>query len=212
MTGDLIGRLSEDLSPRRGNLVARRLGLALAFGGAAALVGVAATLGLNRHMATAATHAIFWIKLAYAGAVAAIGAWSVERIARPGGSAGRRLPLLAAPILALAGLASVRLLAASPEDRVRLVLGHSASVCPWYILLTSVPILIGLVWALRGLAPTRLRTAGAVAGVTAGGLGACVYCLHCPENAAPFVAIWYSLGMAASGLLGAFLGPRVLRW
>jgi hypothetical protein len=39
-----------------------------------------------------------------------------------------------------------------------------------------------------------------------------VYALHCPELAAPFIAIWYVIGMAAPVVLGAALGPRLLRW
>jgi hypothetical protein len=27
-----------------------------------------------------------------------------------------------------------------------------------------------------------------------------------------FVATWYTLGIAATGALGALLGPRLLRW
>jgi hypothetical protein len=65
---------------------------------------------------------------------------------------------------------------------------------------------------MRGLGPTNLRAAGAIAGLTSGGVGAAVYALHCPESAAPFIVIWYSLGMAAAGALGALLGPRLLRW
>lgn len=65
---------------------------------------------------------------------------------------------------------------------------------------------------LRGLAPTRLRLAGAAAGFAAGSLGALVYSLHCPELAAPFLAIWYLLGMLIPTAIGAWLGPRLLRW
>ena len=36
--------------------------------------------------------------------------------------------------------------------------------------------------------------------------------LHCPEPAAPFLAIWYLLGMLVPTAIGAWLGPRLLRW
>jgi hypothetical protein len=65
---------------------------------------------------------------------------------------------------------------------------------------------------LRQLAPTRLRLAGAGAGLLAGALGATVYGLHCPETGAAFVATWYSLGVATWAAIGAALGPRLLRW
>ncbi len=50
------------------------------------------------------------------------------------------------------------------------------------------------------------------AGLAAGGIAATMYGLHCPEWAASFVATWYSLGILASGVLGAVIGRRVLRW
>jgi hypothetical protein len=39
-----------------------------------------------------------------------------------------------------------------------------------------------------------------------------VYALHCPELAAPFLAVWYVLGMAIPVLVGAALGRWLLRW
>jgi hypothetical protein len=65
---------------------------------------------------------------------------------------------------------------------------------------------------MKGLAPTRLRLAGAVAGLLAGAVGALVYCLHCPEMGAPFIGFWYLLGTLIPTSVGALLGPQLLRW
>jgi hypothetical protein len=65
---------------------------------------------------------------------------------------------------------------------------------------------------MKGLAPTRLRLAGAAAGLLAGTTGALVYCLHCPELEAPFLGFWYLLGMLIPTAVGALLGSRLLRW
>ena len=65
---------------------------------------------------------------------------------------------------------------------------------------------------MKELAPTRLRLAGATAGLAAGSAAALVYCLHCPELAAPFVGFWYVLGMLIPAAAGALIGPRLLRW
>jgi hypothetical protein len=46
----------------------------------------------------------------------------------------------------------------------------------------------------------------------AGALGALGYALSCEESSPAFVAVWYTAGVALVGLLGAALGPRVLRW
>jgi pimeloyl-ACP methyl ester carboxylesterase len=54
--------------------------------------------------------------------------------------------------------------------------------------------------------------AGAAAGFAAGAAGALVYTLHCPEMTAPFLGIWYVLGMLIPTAVGAELGPSLLRW
>ena len=76
----------------------------------------------------------------------------------------------------------------------------------------ALPVLAALFVALRSLAPTRLRAAGAAAGALAGGIAAVAYALHCDEMTLPFVAVWYVLGMAIPALLGTLLAPRWLRW
>jgi len=91
-------------------------------------------------------------------------------------------------------------------------MGQSAGVCAFLILMLSAPIYAGLLLALRRLAPTRLALAGAAAGLAAGGWAACVYAIHCPESTAPFIVIWYSLGMALAAGLGAAIGRLALRW
>jgi hypothetical protein len=65
---------------------------------------------------------------------------------------------------------------------------------------------------MKGFAPTRLRLAGAAAGLAAGATGAAVYSLHCPELAAPFLGTWYVIGVLIPTAAGALIGPRVLRW
>jgi hypothetical protein len=112
----------------------------------------------------------------------------------------------------MATLAVVQLVNGPAAAREHLVMGFSAAAAPWRILAAGLPPLVGLAWAVRGLAPTRLVFAGAMIGLTAGGFGAASYAMHCQESAAPFLLIWYSLGVVACAFLGAVTGPRVLRW
>jgi hypothetical protein len=93
-----------------------------------------------------------------------------------------------------------------------MVLGTTWRTCPFNIALLAVPALLVGLWALRGGAPTRPGWAGAGAGLLAGALAALVYALHCPEMAAPFLAVWYVVGIAIPAALGALLGARWLRW
>jgi len=98
------------------------------------------------------------------------------------------------------------------EAAYQAVLGKTALPCVFLVAALSLPALVAIFIALRSLAPTRLTAAGAAAGTLAGGLGAAVYALHCNEMTLPFVAVWYVLGMAIPGALGALLGRRWLHW
>lgn len=212
MSESLIQRLSDDLKPAPEDYVARRLALALGLSALIALIGMLTMIGPRADMVTALGSTMFWTKLAYTGAIGLVGIWAVERLSRPAVRAGHRLIWIAAPLAGMSLMALWRLSTAAPELRRTLLMGASADVCAWRIMATSVPIFLGLIWAMRGLAPTRPGIAGAVAGLTSGGIGAAIYALHCPETAAPFVAIWYSLGMVGMGMIGWLAGPRLLRW
>jgi hypothetical protein len=109
-------------------------------------------------------------------------------------------------------MAGVRMAQAPPEAHHALLMGHSAMFCPWRILVIGLPVLAGAVWAVRGLAPTRLGLAGLFAGAAAGGIGAAIYAIACNETSAPFLAIWYTLGIVILTALGALTGSRLLRW
>jgi hypothetical protein len=109
-------------------------------------------------------------------------------------------------------LAAMTLAAASPQDRVQLILGQTAAACPFLIALVAAPLLAAHLVVMRSLAPTRLRWAGAASGFAAGSIGALVYTLHCPELAPPFIGIWYLIGVLIPTGIGAWLGPSLLRW
>lgn len=212
MSEDLIARLSADVQPVPRLAVPRRMAIGVAAGVAASTLLVATTLGFRPDMAQAAAGGMFWVKLFYALALGGLAFWTCDRLARPAGRARRRAQWIAAPVLAVAGLAAWQLASSPAAFRMPMLMGHSAQVCPWLIFGFSLPPLVGLVWAVRGLAPTRLRLAGTMLGLAAGGAGAAVYALHCDESGAPFLAVWYTLGVMGSGLLGTLAGPRLLRW
>lgn len=91
--------------------------------------------------------------------------------------------------------------------RLALVEGRTALACTVSIAALSLPVFVLSMFALRGLASTRPRAAGAAAGLLAGAAAAAVYALHCDEMALPFLAVWYVLGVAVPAALGALLGP-----
>jgi len=209
---DLARQLSENLAPVTASFVARRLLLGLAAGSLVSVIFVLAVLGLRPDLVPAMGTAMFWAKLVYPLSLAWIAGLAAERLARPAASARNRLVWLTAPFAAVAVLAIVQLIVVAPESRESVVMGGSARVCPFLVLLSSLPPLAGLVWAMRGLAPVRLRETGAIIGLAAGGVGAFAYAWHCTEWGAAFLALWYTAGILACAGLGALLGPSLLRW
>ncbi len=211
-TDDLIAVLSRQAEAVDPRAPVRRLLLASLLGVAAALPLMLWRLGVNPDLATDMQVPMFWIKWGFVAVVAGASAVLVARLARPGVDARRAAQAVVAPLVALWGLAAVVLLAAAPAERMPLVMGSSWSSCPLNIVMLSLPAFVLLLAAMRTLAPTRLRLAGAATGLFAGALGTLAYLLHCPELAAPFLAIWYVLGMAIPAVIGAAIGPRILRW
>jgi hypothetical protein len=209
-TGRLIGLLATGAGPAPRAPVARRLAPVLAGALAASAVVSIAALGLIPPAMWSG--AAPWMKLGYAGGLGAAGAWLVARLARPAARIGAAPYALAAVVAAMLLVGAADLALEPPAGRYSHLVGQSAARCPWAILVLSIPALAGVMWALRGLAPTRLRLAGLGAGLLAGAIGAAGYSLSCTEQSAAFIAVWYSLGIALSGLLGGVLGGRLLRW
>jgi hypothetical protein len=209
-TDELIGLLAQGAGAVPRGVVARRLGPAIVLGLAASLA--LAFLGLGSVPAQTFEWPAPWFKLAYAAAMAAAAAALSAGLARPLWRSAAPAWAVGAVALGAAFVGVSAWFGAPREERLVGLLGHSWALCPWFVLALSLPALAGMLWALRGLAPTRPRAAGFAAGLLAGALGAAGYALSCSELALSFVAAWYTLGMLMAGLLGAALGPRVLRW
>jgi|SRR5579883_2166724 len=210
-TADLIELLARDVRAIRPGIVNGRLAAALVAGGLVTLAIVA--LGLRcQPLLLAAQQPWFWMKAAYTGLLTVWGAVIVRRLSVPGSRAGAAPLVAALIILAMIALAAGQMILAAPGGRLALWLGHTWKVCSPLILLLALPIYAGLIAAMRRLAPTRPVLAGAAAGFLSGALAATLYGLHCPEQAAAFVATWYTLGIAAATVLGALTGGRLLRW
>ncbi len=211
---DLILRLSRDVQPVAPGGVQRRLASFAAAGLVMSAALMLLWLGLRPDLGRAVLGTMLWEKGAYTLALAASGVLMTESLARPDGRTPRvavAIALVAFGSIGFHGL--VQMVGAGDAGaRHLLLMGASARVCALYVFLISAPMLVLLLAGMRTLAPTRLRLAGFAAGLGAGGVGAFVYSLHCPETAAPFVAIWYSLGVAATAGLGWLTGPIALRW
>ena len=205
----MLARGSAEVAPRA---IERRFVMGIGLGVMASSLLLVATLDIRVDLAMAARLPMFWLKLGFAASLMLASLAAAVRLSRPGTPVGRAPAAIATPIAALWLLAVVTLMTATPGQRLALLLGATWTVCPLLIAMLAVPVFVGSMWALAGLAPTRLRMAGAAAGLLSGATAALLYSLHCPEMAAPFLATWYVLGIAIPMVFGALHGPRFLRW
>ena len=211
-TDELVTLLAAGVAPVPASAVGRRFAVAMGWGLPGAVLLLVFALGIRSDLAHAAGELMFWLKPAFAACLALAALIAAQRLARPGMRLGLAWAALATPVLVLWLIAAVMLFNAAPAQRTDLILGNTWKECPFNIAFISLPLFAATLWVMKGLAPTRLTLAGASAGLLAGALGALVYALHCPESTAPFLAVWYVLGIAIPTLAGAVLGPRVLRW
>ena len=211
-TDELIAVLASAAGPVEPAALRRRFVTALGWGAFGTTLLMAVMLGVRPDLTEAARLPMFWVKLVFPAALFAGAVLAALRLSRPGARLGRVPTAVSAPVLAMWLLAGIVLLRAAPAERFELVLGQSAASCPFTIALLSVPLFGAVLWAMRGLAPTRLALAGAAAGLLAGAGGTLAYALYCTEMAAPFIGVWYLIGMLIPSAAGALLGPRLLRW
>ncbi|MEN9889254.1 MAG: hypothetical protein RL559_1291 [Pseudomonadota bacterium] len=210
-TQALIERLASDTrpAPAPARLQLARAGL---LGGLVGILLLLTLWGINPQMRAMAVHPAFLTKMVWLAGLIAFSVHGLLRLSRPGLSAGQTWKGLALCLLAMWGLGVAQSWQAQADARLALWLGASWPVCSVSIAALALPVLAALFWALRQLAPTNPALAGAVAGVLASSLAACLYSLHCPETSFGFFALWYVAGMAAVTALGAALGQRLLRW
>lgn len=152
------------------------------------------------------------LKLAYVCILALSSGLLLFRLGKPGLSfQAHQLVVFALPVVMLA-YGAVGYMVTPEDQKANALWGHSYLTCPWTIASLSVPGLLASFWAVSKMAPTSIRLTGAACGLFAGALGATGYALSCSEVAAPFVALWYTLGIGLVTVLGALLAPRLIRW
>lgn len=210
-TDELISMLAGDAGAVAPRIWQQRYALALSAGFIGAMLLMILLLGVRPDITDAVRLPMFWVKLAFPAALAAGALLAAVRLSRPGVATGGAGAMLAAPVLVIWVLAAMALLGA-PEDRAMLLWGETWAACLVNIPMLSVPAFVAVFWVMKSLAPVRPALAGAAAGLLAGAVSAVVYALHCPELAAPFIGLWYLLGMLIPAALGALIGPRLLRW
>ena len=209
-TDQLIRSLVADLPTSSGS-VAKAIALNLSIATVISLATMLLWIGLRPEISEAMETAPFWIKAGYTFMLGTAGLFAVERLGRPGATAGSSFAVGMVTISVVSVAAAVEIFAAQAADRDQLWLGSSYLICPWAIVVLSLPLLVAALAILRQLAPTNYLAAGGAAGLMAGGYGACVYSLHCTEYGLPFLATWYTAGVLFVCVIGILLSG-LLRW
>jgi hypothetical protein len=171
-----------------------------------------AILGMRHDMADAVVSVRFLVKSATVLILAACALGLVVHLSHPDANPGRLIWALAIAPLMLA-IAVIVELAVTPSQRWESQLfGYHWLACLMLIPLFSIPPLAGLLYALSQAAPRDAGLAGAIAGLSAGGIAASVYVIHCPDDSPLFMAAWYTLAVGFVTLVGYLIGRRWLRW
>jgi len=212
-TDELISLLATGTEAVDARLPVRRFFVAVLAGMIVATLLTSAWLGVRPTLVRDFPVPMFWVKESFCASLGVAGLVAAFRVGRPGFHLGWVwAAAVATPVIVLWLLAAAALLVADPGSRSELIFGHTARVCSVRIALISIPLFVGVFAAMRGFAPTRLRLAGAAGGFAAGSVGALVYSLHCPELAAPFLGLWYVMGILIPTAVGAWVGAQALRW
>jgi hypothetical protein len=209
-TDQLIEILSANVEPIRGERLRKGLVLALLVGGVGAFCVMLGTVGLRPNGPPGLEYLA--LRLVFTFSVIAIAATLLSRLARPGQRAGKLLTLTFLPFLVIVAAGAIAIGLEKPMTWGRMLFGMNWMTCLLCIPLFAVVPFVALVWFLRGGAPTNLKLTGAIAGLLAGALGATAYAFHCPDDSIPFIAFWYASMVGICSLIGAVLGPKLLRW
>jgi len=211
-TDQLIDLLSTNVEPVKSGYIKKTLVFALLIGGVAAFCVMLTTVGLRSQTSDRLHPGYLVLKLLFTISLVGLGATLLARLMRPGQSDRKQFTLIVVPFLMIAGAGMIALAFGEPMAWGRMLFGMHWVTCLLCIPLFAVVPFAALVWALRRGAPTNLTQTGAIAGLVAGALGATAYAFHCPDDSVPYIAIWYGTLVAFCGVIGAILGPRLLRW
>jgi hypothetical protein len=211
-TEDLVAVLARAAGPVDGRAVNRQFILTLLLAVLLCLAAMLLFLGIRPDWRSAVESPMFWIKLAFPASVAFASFALLRRLGYPGMRLGAIPTALGAPFAVLWLMALAVLAAAPVSARPGLIMGISWWQCPLLIAGLAVPAFVLSFRAISALAPTRLALTGAAAGIFAGSAAAFAYAFSCVETEAPFLAVWYVLGILIPTGAGAWLGRRLLRW
>ena len=209
-TPALIALLASDPLPSRPPAWHLPLAATVALG--LSLAMVVGGWGLHADLRGLVASASYQLKTVWLLGLALSSGTLVWRLARPAERDGYGMHGIGVFLLIMACTGAYNLWQADPADRLTLLMGQSWWSCPLSIALIALPWLAVWLLYLRQMAPTRLAWSGASAGFLSGAMATGLFSLHCTDTSYAFFSVWYVAGMGLSTAMGAFLGPRYLRW
>lgn len=211
-TKDLIQQLAAEARPLRKGAASLGLVFGIAVGALVSFGAIASWLGWPLTAVPYTGVPAFLMKLAFAVSLLALAGVFLFASGRPGHRLGKRLSWLLLPPALVFVAAAMEWAIAAPRLRSETWLDASWLTCILSITALSIPVLAGISWAFRRLAPTNFPISGFLAGITSGAAAAVVYALYCPETTATFLAAWYTAGILTAGLVGFAAATRLLKW
>lgn len=211
-TSDLIALLGNNVEPVDRNRLARVMAVAIPASAALALGAMIFLFGVRTDLASSAAIMVA-LKIFFTAGIVILTSVYLLRIARPGGDRKTSFRTIAVPFIGIALLAAISLGLAPETSWHGMTFGNHWQECFISIPIIAVIPFSILILALRYAgAPTDLVRAGAFAGLVAGAISATGYALHCSDDSVAFIALWYGGTIGLCALVGAYLGPRLLRW
>jgi hypothetical protein len=209
-TDQLISELSSDQAPRANPGL--RVAAAIATGWLAAVAGLAVVEGPPMAAVAHTGSAAFAVKLGYALSLGSLTTVAALAAGRPGRTLAGPIALIAVPILLLLAVSLIELASADRAAWPGMLFGSHYWSCFASVSLASLPVFVGMMWAYRILAPTRLALAGFLVGLSSGAAGAVAFALYCHETTAAFLMTAYTPAMLIPAALGALVARPLLRW
>lgn len=217
-TDDLIRALAQDAAMPAGPGLRAALMLAMVPALLVSFAVMMMTVGMRQDFAKAFMDGAVPFKLAVTLVLTAGALLLARRAARPEDEPRLWRYLVPAGVVVLAGLLFEVVATKDGVDMTGLFdldftsKPNTPLACVSLVLLFSLPPLIAAFHVMRRGAARSPALAGAAAGLFAAGIGASVYALHCVNDDAMFVAIWYGIAVAIVAGAGALLGRKLLNW
>lgn len=209
-TDNLISALVAD--NRSSSNLGRSLAIALFGGMVVAGVAFFTTLGARPDIDSAMKTSRFLFKFVVTLSLVAASLGVLWRIGRPGVPLAIPSWLLTVPIVVLIAAIVLELLNTPQSSWSGRLVGSNAYHCLTAIPLLSLPLMAGLLYAMRQGAPTHPALAGAAVGLASAGVAATFYALNCTDDSPLFVATWYTLAVFIIVAVSGLAGSRLLRW